>query len=130
MSSAAAVETSAPVKTATEAGLPAGRETSGGASMIKTTESAGMSAGLGMRTRESMLRCRAVETWAAAVKSTGVIEIVAIDENSAVGYVAVVVKHDPVVTPIVSPVPPAPAKPAKEADSKAEAKRNSRTGKE
>ena len=38
-------------------------------------------------------------------------------------------KMNSVVMPVVSPVVPAPAKSAKEADSKAEAKRNSRAGK-
>src|ERR1700685_702898 len=60
------------------------------------------------------------------MKSTGVIEVVAIGENSAVGNVAVVVEENSMTTPVVSPVSPAPAKSAKEADSKAEAKRDSR----
>src|ERR1039458_3120819 len=64
------------------------------------------------------------------MKSTGAIEIIAIDENSAVGDVGAVVESDPVIMPVISPVSPAPAKPAKEADSKAEAKRNSGTIKE
>jgi len=66
----------------------------------------------------------------ASVRSTGVIEVVAVREDSAVGYVVVVVEHDTVVMPVVSPVVPSPAEPAKEADSKAEAKRDPRTGKE
>src|SRR5271169_1504392 len=53
------------------------------------------------------------------MESSGAIEIVAIDENSAVGDVGAVVEHDPVVVPIVSPVSPAPAKPAEKANSKA-----------
>src|SRR5580692_12460554 len=64
------------------------------------------------------------------MKSTGAIEVVAIDENPAMRYVGVVVVNDAVVMPIVAPVVPAPAKPAKEADSKAEAECNSRTCKE
>src|SRR5271169_4547627 len=68
------------------------------------------------------------EASAAAGKSTamepsGAIEIVAIDENSAVGDVGAVVEHNPVVVPIVSPVSPSPAKPADEANSKAKAPR-------
>ena len=63
------------------------------------------------------------------MKSARVIEVVAIDEDSAVGYVGIVAEHDVVAMPIVSPVVPAPSEPAEEADSKAEAKRNSRTGK-
>jgi hypothetical protein len=93
--------------------------------MIKSTESARVGAGLGMP-RESMLRSRrAVETRVAAVKSVGsmkspgMTEVVTVDEDSAVGYVAVVVEHDPVVMPVVSPMSPTPAKPAEEANSKA-----------
>ena len=100
--------------------------------MIKAAERARVGPGLGMRCRESMLRCcRAVETRAAAVKSvcamksTGVIEVVTV-EDSAVGYVGVVVVNDSVVMPIVSPVVPTPAISSKETDSKSEAKRDSR----
>jgi hypothetical protein len=49
----------------------------------------------------------------------------AVSENSAVGYEPVVVEEDIVVMPVRSPVVPSPAEPAKEADSKAEAKRDS-----
>src|SRR6266481_7728041 len=54
------------------------------------------------------------------------IECVVIGEDSAVGYVSVVVINEIVVMPVRSPMVPAPAKSAKKADSKAEAKRNSR----
>src|SRR4029077_14743914 len=67
---------------------------------------------------------------AGSVKSIGVMEVVAIDENSAVGNVCVVVVNDAVVMPVIPPVMPTPAVPSEEAHSKAEAKRNSRTGKE
>src|SRR5882724_9458398 len=60
---------------------------------------------------------------------TRVIEGVVIGEDSAVGDVGVVVENDSVVMPVVSPVVPAPAIAAKEADAKAQAKRNSRSGK-
>src|SRR6266849_10314823 len=59
----------------------------------------------------------------------GVVEGVVISKDSAVGDVGVVVVDDTVAMPIISPVVPAPAKAAEEADSKAEAKRNSRSGK-
>src|SRR6266404_7078477 len=59
----------------------------------------------------------------------GVIEGVVISKDSAVGDVGVVVVDDTVAMPIISPVVPAPAKAAKEADSKAETKRNTRSGK-
>src|SRR5216684_8875062 len=104
--------------------------------MIKAAERAGVVASLGMRRREPMLRCG--ETLAArraAVKSTSpaksarAIDVVAIDENSAVGYVRVMVVNDIVVMPVRSPVVPSPAKPAIESDSKAQPKRDSRTSK-
>src|SRR5258708_17526878 len=60
------------------------------------------------------------------MKSACTIEIIAVDENSAVGDVSVVVVNDAVVMPIVSPVVPAPAISTKEADPKPKAKRNSR----
>src|SRR6266849_3588906 len=57
------------------------------------------------------------------------IDGVVICEDSAVGYVSVVVINDIVVMPVRSPVVPSPTKPAKITDSKAQAKRNSRTAK-
>jgi len=59
----------------------------------------------------------------------GVVKGVVISKDSAVGDVGVVVVDDTVMMPIISPVVPAPAKTAEEADSKAEAKRNTRSGK-
>src|ERR1700687_1812654 len=111
------MEASASVETSTEARLPARGKAMGGSTMIKTTEGAGVVPGLAMRC-ESMLASRK-SSRSSTVKSAAVIEA-AIGENSAVRYVAVVVKHDPVV-PIVSPVSPSPAKPSKETDSKAQA---------
>src|SRR5260370_6811754 len=58
------------------------------------------------------------------------IEVVTIDKGSAVGNVGVVVVNHLPVMPVRSPMVPPPAKSAIEADSKAQAKRNSRTGKE
>src|SRR5216684_2844213 len=77
--------------------------------MIKATESAGASTRRGMRCGESVLRGRAMEISpmeaAATTESTsGSIEVIAIDEHSAVGYIAVVIKKDIVVMPIRSPV--------------------------
>src|SRR5437899_13038323 len=75
-----------------------------------------------------------ISTRTAALESSAMIEVrmidgVVIGEDSAVGYVAVAAETDIVVMPIISPVVPAPSKTAKEADSKAQAKRNSRSGK-
>src|SRR6202020_2285155 len=85
-------------------------------SMLAAAKASGVSA---MKTTGAMKST-------ASMKSAGAIEVVAIDENSAVGNVAVVVEENSMPTPVVSPVSPAPAKSAKEADSKAEAKRDSR----
>src|SRR5229473_2999927 len=54
------------------------------------------------------------------------IEGVVIGEDSAVGYVSVVVVNDIVVMPVGAPMVPAPAESAKIADSKAQPKRDSR----
>src|ERR1700722_5622636 len=62
---------------------------------------------------------------AGSVKSTGVVEVVAIDEDAAVGNVGVVVVNDAVVMPVISPVVPTPTKASVEANSKAQAKCNS-----
>src|SRR5580704_14172343 len=64
------------------------------------------------------------------MKSTGAIEVVAVDENCAVGYIGVVTETNVVVMPVVSPVSPPPAKTAKKADAKAKTKCDTRTIKE
>jgi hypothetical protein len=60
---------------------------------------------------------------------TPAIESVVIGEDSAVGYVSVVVINDIVVMPVRSPVVPSPTESAKIANSKAQPKRNSRAAK-
>src|SRR6266576_1261571 len=99
----------------TKAGLPARGESPRDSSMIKTTESTGMRTSLAVWCCKPMLAagksssgCTAVKS--AAVKSTGMIEVVAVREDSAVGYVVVVVKNDTLVMPVVSPVVPSPAR--------------------
>src|SRR6267154_5901798 len=136
VTTAASVKSSASVETSTEARLPTSGEPSCCSSMIKSAERAGVVAGLGVWRRESVLRRgetpaarRAAVKSTSSSKSAGVIEVVAVDEHSAVGYVRVVVVNDIVVMPVGSPVVPSPAKPAIEADSKAQPKRNSRAGK-
>src|SRR6266851_1675842 len=66
---------------------------------------------------------------ACPVKCTRVIEVIAIDEYSAVGFVVAVVETNVMVMPVLAPVVPAPAKSTKEADSKAQAEHNSWTAK-
>src|SRR5271157_397611 len=106
-----------------KARLPTGGETSCHPSVIETAKSSGMGAGLGVWRREAAFRGRKASAAgkATAMESTGAIEIIAIDENSAVGDVDAVVKHDPVIMPIVSPVSPPPSETAEEANSKAKA---------
>src|ERR1700693_3848222 len=91
-------------------------------SVLAAAEASGVSA---MKTSDSRNPTASVKS-PASMKSSGAIEVVAIDENSAVGNVTVVVEENSMTTPVVSPVSPAPAKSAKEADPKAEAKRDSR----
>src|SRR5271167_309373 len=106
-----------------KARLPTGGETSCYSSMIEPAKSSGMSAGLGVWRREAAFRGRKASAAgkAPAMESTSAIEIVAINENPAVGYVGAVVEHDPVIMPIVSPVSPPPSETAEEANSKAKA---------
>jgi len=56
-----------------------------------------------------------------------VVEVVAIDDSSAVRNVGVVVVDHPMTMPIASPVMPAPAKSTKEADAEADSKSNTRS---
>jgi hypothetical protein len=61
-----------------------------------------------------------------AIKVVASIEIVAIDDRSAVGEIRVVVVDHPMTMPVPSPVIPAPSKSAKEADSKPSTEEKSR----
>src|SRR5882724_9721504 len=79
--------------------------------------------------RRTASRTPALKSSAMIEVPAGVVKGVVISEDSAVGYVGVVVVDDIVMMPIISPVVPAPAKTAEEADSKAETKRNTRSGK-
>jgi hypothetical protein len=119
------VETTS-MESSTEAGLSTRGKTSGGSAMVKAAEGSRVYPALGMRSRESMLR-GPVETRIAAVKSTGMIEVVTIDKDSAVRFVVVVVEANVVMMPVISPMVPSPTEPAKEANSKTEAKRDSRS---
>jgi hypothetical protein len=132
MKTSAAMETASTMKAAPEARLAASRKPSRDASMIEATESAGVHATLAVGRRESML-------WRPTVKSSPMkpmiepasasVEVIAINENSAVGHVAVVVEKDAVMVPIGSPMVPTPAKTTKKAKAEAEAKSNSGTRK-
>ena len=127
VTAASSMESAASVEASAKAGLPAGRKAPRDSSVIEAAECTGMRARLRMRC-ESMW-ATGESPRSGSMKSTGAIEVVAIDENSAVGNVAVVVEENSMTTPVVSPVSPAPAKSAKEADSKAQAKRDSRAAK-
>src|ERR1700740_2755593 len=106
MEASAAVEASTAVESTTKARLPTFGKASGGSPMIKATERAGVGAGLAMGCESMLAPTKSSFTStmkSASMKSTGATEVVAIDENSAVGYIAMVVEHDPVM-PIVPPV--------------------------
>lgn len=127
MASAAAMEASTAVKASTpvasaEARLTARRKTPGLPSMIEAAECARMCANGSTRATETS---RPSKT--SAVKSTSVIEVVTIDKDSAVGHVAAMVEHNPVVVPIVSPMSPSPAEAPKKSEAEAETKCNSWT---
>src|SRR5713101_2706857 len=79
--------------------------------------------------RRASSRTPALKSSAMIEVPAGVVKGVVISKDSAVGDIGVVVVDDTVAMPIISPVVPAPAKAAKEADSKAETKRNTRSGK-
>jgi len=72
-----------------------------------------------------------VERVAAAVVEVAapLVEVVAIDDRSAVGDVGVVVVDHPMAMPVASPVIPAPPKSSEEADSKPNTEGNCGAGK-
>jgi hypothetical protein len=132
MKTSAAMETASAMKAAPEARLPASRKPSRDASMIEATESAGVHATLAVGRRESMLwrpTVKASPMKAMIEPASASVEVITINENSAVGHVAVVVEKDAVMVPIGSPMVPTPAKTTKKANAEAEAKSNSGTRK-
>jgi len=125
----ASVKATTSMEASAKAGLPARGKAPGNSAMIKAAECAGVSTGLAVWRRKSMLATRESSRSFAmksagsvkpvgTVKSPGMIEVIAIDENSAVRDVCVVVVNNSVVMPVVSPVVPTPAKSAVESDSK------------
>src|SRR5579864_2253110 len=83
-----------------------------------------------METRAAAMKSGFSMKSGSAAKSTSMIHVIAVDKDSAVGDVGVVVKNDSVVMPVISPVMPAPPEPAEEAHSKTKAERDSRSRKE
>src|SRR5260370_3145075 len=65
-----------------------------------------------------------------AMIEVAVVEVVAIDDRSAVRNVGVVVVDHCSAMPVVSPVMPAPPISSKKADAKADSESNSRSGQE
>src|SRR5579872_6035931 len=133
---ATTMKTAATVKTAaTEARSPAEGVAARDASMIESAERVGTRTGLEVR---RCVRAGNRESWihsgTAAMKSRGVIEMrtsviemVAIDESSAVGDVGVMVVSHVVPAPVESPVAPAPPEASEQADPEAGAERDSRS---
>src|SRR6201982_4171175 len=132
MKAASTMKAASAMKAAPKARLPRGPNPPRDASMIEATESPGVDASLAVGRRESML-------WRPTVKASPMkamiepapasVEVITINENSAVGHVAVVVEKDAVMVPIGSPMVPTPTKTTKKANAEAEAKSNSGTRK-
>src|ERR1700756_4087896 len=121
------METSTPVETATEAGLPACGKAGRVSSMIEAPESLQMGAPSAGKSLGAMKPAPTMKsaTMESATMKSAVIEA-AIGEHSAVRYPGAMIEHDSTTAmPTEAPVSPSPAKPAKEANSKAQAKRDS-----
>jgi hypothetical protein len=131
VTSTATVEASATMEpSAAEARPPAEGVRPRNTAVIKTAERPRVCTGLAMPGK-TVLGSSESSPRRSTMKSAAAIEVVAVHEDSAVGYVSVVVELNPVPTaPIVAPVVPAPAISAKQTDSKADAKPNSWAGKE
>ena len=109
---------------AAKARLSARRKASDISAVIKATERTGARSGLVVRKRGPM------ESWISASGSASVecvamikiaavgIEVVAINDRTAVGDVSVVVVNCGATVPIIIPVMPAPPKSSEKADSK------------
>ena len=86
-----------------------------------------------METPTSAPRTASVEpvaTVEVAVTKIAAIEVIAIDDRSAMRDISVVVVYRCTAMPVVSPVMPAPPKPSEEADAEADSKSNPHTAKE
>src|ERR1700758_4656284 len=130
MKAASTMKAASAMKAAPEARLPASRKPSRDASMIEATESPGVDASLAVGRRESMLwrpTVKAPPRKAMINPASASVEVITINENSAVGHVPMVVEKDAVMVPIGSPMVPTPAKATKKANAEAETKSNSRT---
>src|SRR5712692_10606839 len=133
MSSTAAMKTTA-VGATSKARPPAGGKASDVSAVIKPTERPGACSWLKVRSRRpveprtSAARFASVER--VAMVEVAAIEVVAIDDRSAVRDVGVVVvDHCPAV-PVVSPVMPAPPISSEKADSEADSNSNPHSGQE
>ena len=70
-----------------------------------------------------------VATAKVAMTTVSAVEVVAIDDRSAVRDIRVVVVDYPAAVPVISPVVPAPPKSAEEADAKSKTERDCGAGK-
>src|SRR6266852_6035259 len=125
--------------TATEAASkarpPAGGKASDIPTMVKTAESSRTGARLAVwccGSMESRTPRRAATMGSPGVVEipTSVIEIVAVDDRSAVGDVGVMIVNHCSAMPVVSPVMPAPPISSEEADPEADSKSNPRSRQE
>src|SRR6266481_2590069 len=133
MSSTAAMKTTS-MGTTSKARPPAGGKASDVSAVIKPTERPRARSWLKVRSRRPMeprtSAGRSASVERVAMVEVAVVEVVAIDDRSAMGDVGVVVVNHPMAMPVASPVMPAPPKSTEEADSEPDSKSNPCSGQE
>src|SRR5713101_1755302 len=133
MSSTAAMKTTS-MGTTSKARPPAGGKASDVSAVIKPTERPRARSWLKVRSRRPMeprtSAGRSASVERVATIEVAVVEVVAIDDRSAVRDVGVVVVNHPMAMPVASPVMPAPPKSTEESDSEPDSKSNPCSGQE
>src|SRR5713226_5342771 len=133
MSSTAAMKT-ASTGTTSKARPPAGGKASNVSAVIEATERPGACSRLKVRSRRPMeprtSAARSASVERVAMIEVAVVEVVAIDDRSAVRNVGVVVVDRCSAVPVVSPVMPAPPISSKKTEPEADSKSNPRSGQE
>src|SRR5712692_10519195 len=133
MSSTAAMKTTS-MGTTSKARPPAGGKASDVSAVIKPTERPRARSWLKVRSRRPMeprtSAGRSASVERVAMVEVSVVEVVAIDDRSAVRDVGVVVVNHPMAMPVASPVMPAPPKSTEESDSEPDSKSNPCSGQE
>src|SRR6266852_4015011 len=124
----------AAMETTSKARPPAGGKASDVSAMIEATERAGPCSRLKVRSRRPMeprtSAARSASVERVAMIEVAVVEVVAIDDRSAVRNVGVVVVDRCSAVPVVSPVMPAPPISSAKAEPEADSESNPRSGQE